>query len=79
MHVRLHVYKQQHQKEIYTASPRLQETHKKCPKHQSVKENGHVTKRIKIKYCNLSKVIIPVKNFLHTTEKNSKLQVRAKL
>lgn len=32
MHVRLHVFKQQHQKEIYIASPRLQGTHKKMPK-----------------------------------------------
>lgn len=52
---------------------------KACPKYQSVKENGQVMKRIKIKHCNLSKVIILVKNFLHATEQLSKLQLRLKL
>lgn len=29
MHLRLHVYKQQYQKEMYAASPRLEATHEK--------------------------------------------------
>lgn len=80
MHVGLHVYKQQHQKEMYIASPHSKgDMQKAGPKYQSVKENGQVMKCIKIKHCNLSKVIIPVKNFLHTTEQLSKLQLRLKL